>query len=214
MALAHKGIEPVLHKVRFTDIAHIGYGASTVPVLLDGDIAVRDSWDIAAHLDLRFPHTPALFPTEGDRRMAQFLHQWTVTQLHLAIFKIIAADIWDALDAQDQPYFRESREKRLNAPLESAREFRASNVAQLRTNLAPLRALLATQPFLGGAQPAYADYIVFGAFQWARVIGNVRLLEPDDAVNAWFERSLDLHAGLGRREPARVDAEIAPIACV
>lgn len=202
MALAHKGIEPVLRKVRFCDIAHIGAGASTVPVLLDGDLTVRDSWDIACHLDQQLPEAPALFPTEGDRRMARFIQQWTATQLQLPIFRTIAADIWDALDVQDQPYFRESREKRLKAPLESVRESQAIGIEQLRANLAPLRAWLATQRFLGGDQPTYADYIVFGALQWARVIGNVALLDPEDAVHEWFERCLDLHGGLGRREPA------------
>jgi glutathione S-transferase len=204
MALAHKGVEPALRAVRFCDIADIGHGATTVPVLLDEDAVVRDSWDIAIHLDQRWPDRPPLLPTEGDRRMAQFVHQWTVTQLHLPIFKIIAADIWDALDAQDQPYFRASREKRLNATLESVRNVQAGNLAQLRANLAPLRGVFSTQAFLGGAQPLYADYIVFGALQWARVVGQVKLLESEDAVGQWFERCLDLHEGIGRREPAGV----------
>jgi glutathione S-transferase len=199
MALAHKGIEPELRKVCFSDIPQIGHGTSTVPVLLAGDHVVRDSWDIAIYLDQHLPDKLALFPTEGDVRMAQFIHHWTVTQLHLPVFKTLAADIWDVLDSQDQPYFRESREKRLNAPLESVRQAQASNITQLRNNLAPLRSLLAKQAFIGGSQPAFADYIVFGALQWGRVIGGPQILETDDVVNDWFERCLDLHGGVGRR---------------
>jgi glutathione S-transferase len=202
MALAHKGITPELRKVRFSDIAHIGHEARTVPVLLDGDTVVRDSWDIALYLDEKLPDAPRLFPTEGDRRMALFMHQWVVAQVHMPIFKVIAADIWDALDPEDQPYFRASREKRLGAPLESVRATQEVTIAQLRANLAPLRAVLEKQDFLGGAQPTYSDYVVFGALQWARVIGRVSLLEGGDAVAAWFERCLDLHGGVGRREPA------------
>lgn len=208
MALAHKGIAPTLRRVRFCDIAHIDGGASTVPVLFDQDFAVRDSWDIATHLDQRVAGAAPLFPTEGDRRMAGFIQPWTATQLHLPIFKVIAADIWDALDVQDQPYFRESREKRLKAPLESVRENQAAGIEQLRANLAPLRLLLATQHFLGGEQPTYSDYVVFGALQWARVISPVALLEPDDAVQGWFERCLDLHGGVGRREPAYAERAV------
>ena len=55
-------------------------------------------------------------------------------------------------------------------------------------------------PFLGGEQPLYADYLVFGAFQWARVISPFRVLEAGDRVSAWFERCLDLHGGVGRQQ--------------
>lgn len=200
MALAHKGIQPELRKVRFTDIARLEHQGRTVPVLLHGDTVIRDSWDIALYLDEKLPNAPRLFPTEGDRRLALFVHQWVVTQLHMPIFKAIAADIWDALDPEDQPYFRASREKRLGAPLESVRESQAETIAQLHANLAPLRMLLDKQDFLGGRQPTYADYVAFGALQWARVIGKPRLLEPQDAVAGWFQRCLDLHGGAARRE--------------
>lgn len=202
MALAHKGIEPELRKVRFCDITRIGQEVRTVPVLIDGLTVIRDSWDIALYLDEKLPCAPRLFPTEGDRRLALFMHQWVVAQLHMPIFRTIAADIWDALDPEDQPYFRASREKRLGAPLESVREHEATMIAQLRAHLAPLRSLLEKQDFLGGAQPTYADYIAFGALQWARVIGKPRLLEPEDAVTEWFQRCLDLHGGIARRRPS------------
>lgn len=203
MALGHKGVTPELRKVRFTDIAAIGHGAKTVPVLLDGDTVVRDSWDIALYLEEKLPDGPRLFATEGDRRLAQFVQHWVATQVHGPVFRAVVADIWDRLDPADQPYFRASREKRLGGvPLESLREQTAAHVAQLGAALAPLRAMLLQQPFLGGAQPGYADYIVFGAFQWARVISPVRLLDPEDPVADWFGRCLDLHGGIGRGEPA------------
>lgn len=202
MALAHKGLKPELRKVRFTDIAQLGLEAKTVPVLVDGDNVVRDSWDIACYLDEKLPDAPQLLPTEGDRRLGEFVHHWVNTQLHLPLFKTIAADIWDALDPADQPYFRLSREKRLGAPLESVRDHATANVTQFRANLAPLRSLLVKQPFLGGEQPLYADYVAFGAFQWARVISKVEMVAPDDTVHGWFERCLDLHGGIARQEPA------------
>lgn len=58
--------------------------------------------------------------------------------------------------------------------------------------------MLKFQDFLGGASPLFADYIVFGAFQWARIVSPQRLLQPGDPVTDWFERCLDLHHGLGR----------------
>ena len=57
-------------------------------------------------------------------------------------------------------------------------------------------------PRVAGDAPAYADYIVFGAFLWARGVSGFRLLEADDPVHAWRERMLDAHDGLARRAPA------------
>lgn len=199
MALAHKGIDPELRKVRFCDIAQIGHDARTVPVLSSDGVVVRDSWDIAVYLDDALPDAPLLFPTAGDRRLALFMHHWVATQLHPAIFRVVAADVWDALDPEDQPYFRASREKRLGAPLESMRSGEAATIALLRERLAPLRALVEKQQFVGGEDPTYADYVAFGALQWARVIGRARLLEPDDPVSEWFERCLSLYGGMARR---------------
>ena len=65
--------------------------------------------------------------------------------------------------------------------------------------LGPLRTTLAQQPFLAGAAPNYADHIVFGAFQWARVASPVEILAADDAaIRAWRERMLDAYGGLAR----------------
>jgi glutathione S-transferase len=61
-----------------------------------------------------------------------------------------------------------------------------------------MRLTLKTQAFLGGAAPNYADYIVFGGFQWARAISPFQLLAPDDAIYAWREKMLDAFDGMAR----------------
>ncbi len=48
-------------------------------------------------------------------------------------------------------------------------------------------------------RPLYADYIVFGAFQWARCISDFRLLAADDPVHAWRARMLELYGGLAAK---------------
>ena len=60
-----------------------------------------------------------------------------------------------------------------------------------------LRLTLAEQPFLSGEVPAFADYIVFGAFQWARSISPFKVLSDDDPVRAWRERLLQAFDGAG-----------------
>ncbi len=65
-----------------------------------------------------------------------------------------------------------------------------------------LRRTVERQNFVSGEAPAYADYIVFGAFQWARAISDFEVLATDDSVRAWRGRMLDLHDGFARRAPA------------
>lgn len=50
-----------------------------------------------------------------------------------------------------------------------------------------------------GEGPLYADYLVFGPLQWARLTSDIPLLTPGDPVAAWFERCLDLYDGMGRK---------------
>ena len=69
---------------------------------------------------------------------------------------------------------------------------------RFRKSLDPMRLTLKTQPFLGGVAPNYADYIVFGPFQWARAISPFKLLAEDDAIYAWRERMLDAFGGMAR----------------
>jgi glutathione S-transferase len=59
--------------------------------------------------------------------------------------------------------------------------------------------MLRTLPFIAGETPAYADYIVFGGFQWARCISDFKLLEPDDVVARWRERILQSFDGMPGR---------------
>ena len=82
--------------------------------------------------------------------------------------------------------------------LEEVSAPREAELAAFRSSLEPLRNMLGYQPFIGGSAPLYPDYIVFGAFQWVRVMSPFQTLAKDDPVSAWFERLLDLHGGLGR----------------
>jgi glutathione S-transferase len=61
-----------------------------------------------------------------------------------------------------------------------------------------LRATLQRQPYLAGAQPIFADYIVFGSFQWARAVSSVALVQAGDPVFDWRERLLDAFGGFAR----------------
>jgi glutathione S-transferase len=64
-----------------------------------------------------------------------------------------------------------------------------------------MQALLKRQAYVCGEHPAYADYILFSMFQWARVMSPHELLGPEDPLSAWRERVLDLFDGFARNVP-------------
>lgn len=203
MALAHKGLEFDTAPWHFTETERLGFsGQGKVPVLVDGDQVVSDSWAIAGWLEDRYADRPSLF--DGGQAVSRFVNDWTDGVLHPQVARLVVADIPPLLAPADRAYFRESRERRFGMPLERLSADRAERLVTFRREtLHPLRVTLGHQPWLGGEAPCYADYIVFGAFQWARVCGTVDLLEPGDPVAAWRERALDLHGGIAREAPAR-----------
>lgn len=201
MALAHKGLEVVTVPWRFTDKDAIAFsGQGRVPVIVDGDKAVHDSWKIAVYLDEAYPDRPMLFP-EGHG-VARFLNAWADTVQLPGLIRLVVADIEAHLHPKDKSYFRQTREKRLGVTLEEAQADREARVKDFRNLLEPVRATVAAQPYLSGEEPAYPDYIVFGAFQWARSVSDFRLLLPDDPVTSWRGRMLDLFDGLARKSTA------------
>jgi glutathione S-transferase len=156
---------------------------------------------IANHLEDTYPDRPSLFGGEGGRAMARMLNWWGDVTVVGGMFPLIVADIPGHLKPVDAAYFRKSREARFGKPLEEVTANRDKAVEGFRKSLDPLRLTLRTQPFLGGTAPNYADYIVFGPFQWARVVSPFRLLEASDPVYAWRERLLDAFDGMARKSP-------------
>lgn len=203
MALAHKGLAFETRATPFTKIREIGGGFSkTVPVIDDDGHLVRESFDIAVYLEEKFPERPSLFCGEGGRAEARFVESWQIASLHPPLLSMIIADIHSRLDDADQTYFREAREKFFGRRLEEMAAGRENRVAAFREALAPMRLTFKRQPFIGGERPLFADYILFGAFQWARVTSPFPILADDDPVKAWVERCLDLYDGLARKMPA------------
>src|SRR6266702_2106617 len=176
MALAHKGLAVETVPWRFTEKDKLPQpNAGRVPVIVDGARVVHDSTAIADYLEEHYPDRPSLFGGETGRGLARFVQNWTETVLQPGLIRLVLLDIYRHIGPEDQAYFRKDRETRFGTTL---------------------------QDFVSGDAPAYPDYIVFGAFQWARAISDFELLAADDPVRAWRGRMLDLHDGLARRAPA------------
>jgi glutathione S-transferase len=188
LALAHKGLEAEFLPWRFTEKERLVFsGQDRVPVLVDGETVVSDSWAIMTYLDEAYPERP-LFDTAQARAEATFLKYWAEMVLQPALAPLVLNDIYRAIHEKDRNYFRTSREKAFGCRLEDLPGDATARLKTVRQVLAPLRRTLGGQPFLGGAAPSGADFLPYGAFQWVAVVSGTTFLEPDDPITAWRQR--------------------------
>jgi glutathione S-transferase len=196
LALLHKELSFQTIPWRFSDKQAIAFaGAEKVPVLVDGSRSVQDSPVIADYLEEAYPDRPSLFGGTTGRALSRFVLDWTESVIGPALFRMVLLDIYNHLAPQDRDYFRRSREARVGMSLESYAAEPERRLEDFRASLAPLRRSLGQQPFLCGEGPAWADYVAFGHFQWARCISPLKLLAEDDPVHHWRGRMLDLFDG-------------------
>lgn len=203
MALAHKGLEVETVPWRFTEKDELPTpNDGRVPVIVDGGKVIHDSSAIADYLEERYADRPSLFPGAAARGLSSFVRNWSETVLQTGLIRLVLLDIYKHIGPKDQEYFRRSREPRFGGmALEEVVKDRDQHLPAFRGSLEPLRRSVERQPYICGDAPAYADYIVFGAFQWARSISDFELIAADDPIFAWRGRMLDLFGGLGRKSP-------------
>jgi glutathione S-transferase len=203
MALAHKGLDVETIPWRFTEKDKLPRPSQgRVPVIRDGERVVHDSTTIADYLEEHYADRPSLYGGEVGRGLTRFVQNWTETVLQAGLVRLVVLDIYRHIGPVDQEYFRKSREERFGATLEEVVKDREARLPVFRAGLDPLRRTVERQDFVAGRAPAYADYVVFGAFQWARSISDFELLAADDPVRAWRTRMLDLYGGLARKNRA------------
>jgi glutathione S-transferase len=198
MALAHKGLEARTIPWHFGE-KKLPKGTEKVPVLVDGGTVIAGSDAIARHLEAAYPNGPSLFGGDGGEVHGRFITAWANSVLQPGFFPFMVLDIFAQVKPEARAYFRASREKRLGMTLEQAAEGREEKLPSLAAMLSPLRAVLAEAPFVGGEEPSYADYTVFGAFMLVRCVGTIEILAVDDPIHAWREHMLDLFEGLARQ---------------
>ena len=209
MALHHKRLDFDVHPVAVSDKAAVAFsGQPKVPIIRVDNRIVSDSWAIAVFLEREFPDRPSLFGGPVGEQLTYFFNLWTDREIVPALVPYLMEDVLDCVDDDDKRHLRTQIEGLFKKSLEDLSAEREKALQQLRKRLAPVRKLLGASPFLGGESPAYADYILFGVFQWARVVSNTQVLEQDDAIADWFARVLDVNGGVGRAERARSERKL------
>ena len=206
LALHHKGLSFAVHPVAVSDKAAIGFsGQSKVPILQHDGRVIPNSWAIALYLEKEFPERPTLFGGDVGQTLTHVFNVWADRELIPALIPFLMRDVLDCVDEADGAHLRRQIESAMKKSLEELSAGREQAMQAFRRKLQPVRKTLDSRDFLGGTAPTYADYILFGLLQWARVISPAKVLDDGDVVAAWFERVLDLHDGAGRKEPSRVE---------
>jgi glutathione S-transferase len=204
LALLHKGLAFEVHPVSVADKGAIRFsGQDLVPIIRDGDRIVSDSWKIACFLEQTYPDRPALFGGALGRNLTYFFNMWADRELIPLLVPPLMLDVLGCVGEAEAVHHRTQMETIFKRKLEDLYAERAKTLEQFRKRLAPVRRILSDQAFIGGKTPAYADHILFGVLQWARVVSLEQVLDDSDVIERWFERVLDLYDGAGRREPAR-----------
>jgi glutathione S-transferase len=204
LALHHKGLAFVVRTVAVSDKAATAFsGQAKVPILKHDDRVVTDSWAIARYLERAFPEAPSLFGGPVGESLTHFFNLWADRELVPAIVPYLMRDVLDCVEEADARHLRTQIEGFFKKSLEELAGEREKALEQFRRRLQPVRKTLEQRRFLGGDAPAYADHILFGVLQWARVVSTATVLEAGDVVAAWFERLLDLYDGVGRKELPR-----------
>ncbi|MGB3514201.1 MAG: glutathione S-transferase N-terminal domain-containing protein [Microcoleaceae cyanobacterium] len=200
MALAHKQLEVERIPWHFIEKEAIAFsGQGKVPIIIDGERVVFDSWNIAKYLEETYPERPSLFGCYQAQAQALFIKNWDEKVLLPALIPMIIYNVFEHIDAKDKAYFRETREQFLGKPLEEFKDVKDSQIEHFINSIAPLRETLNYQPFLAGDKPNFADYIIFASFQFARSISPIKLLEAKDSVYILREKMLDLFDGMARQ---------------
>jgi len=200
LALHHKQLPFKSIPWRMTEKNRIAFAdTERVPVLVDGEQTLSDSWKILEYLDERYP-TPSLEINRGELR---FFRHWTEMVMFPGMIRMIVDEIHKTVHEKDRNYFRATREKNFGMPLEEFAANKEVKLEEFRMLLNPLRATLKSFDFLGGSQPNLADYLVFSGLMWARCTSPMPLLAEGDRVFAWRERMLDLFDGMARSVPCQ-----------
>ena len=119
LALAHKKLPVETIPWRFTDKQEIApSGQIFVPVLVDGERWIANSWTIANYLEDKYPDFPSLFGGATARSLTRYYSSFA-DGLVGAMFPFLALDILRHVADKDRSYFRETREKRVGMTLEA-----------------------------------------------------------------------------------------------
>lgn len=192
LTMGYKGLDFTSRPTPFTEIPNILDGNhSKVPVLIDDEKVLSESFDICTYLEESYPQTPSIFGGAGSRENAALIDNLIITGLYPTITRLIVRDIAEKLSPVDHEYFRTSREQRLGGTLEDIQRGRDKERERLAVFLKPYRRRLDVAPFLGGQSLLFSDIALAASFCWAKAMSSYDTFNGDPVFGAWFEKVLE-----------------------
>ena len=173
--------------VRFTDKEKIAFSKQKlVPILDYKNGFVCDSWNIINWLNENYSQK-TIFKNHSSKIFSYYLYLWTSRQLLPILFKIIAHEIPNVLEANDIDYYIKTREKRINGPITKFVPMISSSIEEFRKSIDPIRKIIIKNGYIGGEKPGIEDCIFFGNLKWVDVCSPCNLLDDEDPVNLWYK---------------------------
>jgi len=160
----------------------------TVPVLVDGDREIGDSWAIANHLAVNHDPGNLLFGGAGGYPLACFITRWVDASIMGAVNRIIVKDIHDSIHQADQAEYRDRQETRYGQSLEELHLTGGDSLLDFQISLYPARQAIKEYSYLGGDSPTFADITLHSVFRWSGVTSEIELLRSDDRLRSWIQR--------------------------
>lgn len=196
LALSHKDLVYESIPLHFTEIKEtVAFADSkTVPVLVDGDSVIADSWEIICYLEEAYPDRPNVF---SDHHAAKLFNFQLGSPLLAPLFRTIVADIFSVIHDMDKDYFRKTREPRIGCTIEEAAKNYDEAFSIFKAGLAPYSQFFKRELYIGGAGPSYQDYALYAMFLWARATSDKKLFEEEDSLSEWIMRMDDSCGGIG-----------------
>ncbi len=191
------GLEPELVRVPNADrseLIRVTNGASyEVPVLADGDRIIcesgPDSQDLAGYLDTHYLQGRLFPPALGGWQT--IVNQYIENTLEAVTFKVCDAAVIPAVeDVVERTLLIRHKERKFGVGcVQRWRRERAAMIAEANLLLRPFEQTLThAGPFLFGAMPVYADFLLYG------ILGNYTYRDtlpfPAElpALRAWHDR--------------------------
>ncbi|CAO3638066.1 unnamed protein product [Cunninghamella blakesleeana] len=166
----------------------------TVPVIVDNDKVIQDSWEIAKYLDEAYPNTPKLF--HDDNEGVNFLfYQYLDHNLLFPIIKLCLLHIVKKCpDQATGDWFRKDRERLLGVTLEQFSGNEDDSIKAIKDNLNIINITLNAYPYLNGNKAGFIDVTLAAYFQYLNAIrpdlfeSTLLNAYPDQGIRNWWNR--------------------------